>query len=151
MIKKFKSPVLTPEQVIQAQEVHLSEAEKQEIEAEARSLVNANRKAELKRAYLQRMMRQLSGQVDIQHELDEETVQEYQIDLPGHSDRISLDGRIYLHGHVYEFNTHRLRSIKDIVSLAWRHEREIGGAYREHRKPIAPVLTPGNMNQFARF
>jgi hypothetical protein len=150
MIKKIKIPRLSSEDVEEVGEVILTEEEKREIEEEVRAKLAVEKKSQLKRAYLNKMMRQLSGQVDVQHELDEEAEEECLIDLPGHADRIIIDGVHYMHGNIYRFNLHKLRTVKDIMYNAWRHENEIGGAYRDFRKPLNAVLSPKNTHLFTQ-
>lgn len=67
------------------------------------------------------------------------------IDLPGSADRVRLDNKVYFHGHTYEFDRDQAACVREVMARAWRHEAEIGGAYRDHyRKPSPMVITPSN-------
>lgn len=69
------------------------------------------------------------------------------MDLPGHSDRITIDGTSYFHGVTYNFPMDKYKSIIDIAARAWEHENEVGGANRDAykgRAPVNAVISPDN-------
>jgi hypothetical protein len=120
----------------------LSEEEKEAIKKQARAKVaeqlrEAKRKAYLKEQinYYQRKAR--PGQEEVQAT----------IDLPGHADRIVLDGTHYFHGVTYTFNLDQYRTVADISARAWEHEHEVGGANRDvYRAPRNVIITPNSPN-----
>lgn len=72
------------------------------------------------------------------------------IDLPGHSDRIVLDGTHFFHGVTYTFTLDQYRSVADISARAWDHEHEVGGANRDvHRAPMSAIVKPGGITDGA--
>ncbi len=65
----------------------------------------------------------------------------YRIDIaPCGGDHIKINGKPYLHGHTYKFDTDTLRSIKEMVARTWVHENDINGhafnAYRQHQNKV---------------
>lgn len=69
------------------------------------------------------------------------------IDLPGHADRVSLDGTVFFHGVTYTVPMDKFRTIIDICARAWEHENEVGGANRDAykgRAPVNKVIRPGD-------
>jgi hypothetical protein len=127
--------------------IELSAIEKAELEKQAREVIREEKKKRLKKEYLEILMRRLSGDVDIQHEQDEEEFVDYTIDLAPHADKIRLDNIIYFHGQTYKLNIHQLRTVQDIVAQTWRHERTIGNANRDFYIPPKRsnlVISPRN-------
>ena len=58
----------------------------------------------------------------------DELIEEIEINLAPHSDKIVLDGRQYYHGFKYKFRATVVSTILEIMHRTWAHEREIGGA-----------------------
>lgn len=74
----------------------------------------------------------------------EEQLEDVPIGLPGHSDRIMIDGKIYMHGEVYSFTKKEADTVRDIMARAWEHEDEVGGANRDlyQRRPRGSRISP---------
>lgn len=52
----------------------------------------------------------------------------YRIDLaPSGGVDIKINGKPYLHGETYKFDTDTLRAVKEIVARTWTHENDIHG------------------------
>jgi hypothetical protein len=73
------------------------------------------------------------------------------IDLPGHAQRLLIDGVEYSHGYTYRVPMSMARSMWEQMQRCWNHENEIGGANRNwYRSPrnisIGPqhVAVPAN-------
>lgn len=66
----------------------------------------------------------------------------YKIDLPPvGGEAVSINGRKFYHGAVYEFDEDELRSIKDIVFKCWKHDSDIHGSDENfYRKKTQPVI-----------
>ena len=69
----------------------------------------------------------------------------YRIDLaPCGGEHLSINGKPYLHGHTYKFDTNTLRSIKEMVSRTWVHENDINGhAFNPYKQRQNKVLGGG--------
>lgn len=77
----------------------------------------------------------------------EETLQECVIDLPGHSNRIVINGAEYFHGGKYTVSLSLYRSFLDIMARAWEHEESVGNANRrEYQKPRNTILGPAGVS-----
>lgn len=59
----------------------------------------------------------------------EELVESVTINVAPHSDRITLDGVIYLAGRTYEMPKAKADTVRDIIAQTWKHEHQTGGAY----------------------
>lgn len=111
-----------------------------ELEKAAEDDVLKERKAEARLAFLADAQERARQKHIPDHEL-----KDIQIDLPGHSDRVILDGRIYLHGATYTVSKAQYDSLKDAMSNAWKHEGSVGGANHDaYQRPRGVVLRPGD-------
>jgi hypothetical protein len=101
----------------------LTEEERREIEDD----IIAEIEAERRKAAKEEFKKHARGKLRRQAALDEphETVL---IDLPGHSDKIVLDGVAFYHGHVYERPVSVVATLLDVMGKAWMHEENVGGA-----------------------
>lgn len=120
----------------------LSEEEKAELRAEAKQKVFLERKAAMKKEYLQ-------AEIKRHRSLGKpgEEIVSCTIDLPGHADRIVMDGVHYFHGATYKVSRSKFDSIRDICARAWEHEHEVGGANRDvyrGRTPVNATIRPGD-------
>jgi len=60
-----------------------------------------------------------------------------------YSDRITLDGTIYMHGHIYTVPRQRAAVLQDIMFRTWGHQAEIDGKKKDYyRKAKNVVLSP---------
>jgi len=124
----------------------LTEDEKEEIRQRAFEQVEKERKARAEEAFMQQAL-------DDARRADEPTLQmeDVFIDLPGHAVRILIDGVEYLHGFVYNVNTHQAATMRDIMQRCWNHENEVGGANREwYRRPRNTTLNRTHQNLSSR-
>jgi|SRR6516162_2163189 hypothetical protein len=124
----------------------LTEDEKEEIRQRAFEQVEKERKARAEEAFMQQAL-------DDARRADEPTLQmeDVFIDLPGHAVRILIDGVEYLHGFIYNVNTHQAASMRDIMQRCWNHENEVGGANREwYRRPRNTTLNRTHQNLSSR-
>ena len=58
---------------------------------------------------------------------------------------ISLDGTMYVHGLTYSVSYAVARTLEDIMSRGWEHEREIKGERRRedvNRRPLNATISP---------
>lgn len=67
----------------------------------------------------------------------------YRINMaPCGGDKLRINGEEFYHGATYEFDIDTLRTVKDIVSRTWAHDRDIHGSdenfYRAKHKDIDP-------------
>jgi carboxylesterase type B len=76
----------------------------------------------------------------------------YRIDLaPCGGTDIKINGRPYLHGETYKFDTDTLRTVKEIVSRTWVHENDINGhSFNPYRQQQMKVLGGGPVPNWAR-
>lgn len=122
----------------------LTEAEKAELSAQARATVAEELRSARKKQFLKEQInkhRQLAkpGQ----------RIVGITLDLPGHADRIILDGKSFFHGTTYRVPENVYQTMIDIQSRAWEHENEIGGANRDlykGRAPVNPIVTPNGVS-----
>ena len=119
----------------------LSETEKEELTKIARAKVAEQLREAKKKQFLNSEIARLKrkakpGQEEIR----------FTIDLPGHADRIVLDGTHYFHGVTYTFTRDAYNSVNDICARAWEHEHEVGGANRDvYRAPMNAIVSPHAM------
>jgi hypothetical protein len=119
----------------------LSEEEMEAIRKEARAKVAEQLKEARRKAYLKQQIEYFKRKARPGQEEVRAT-----IDLPGHADRIVLDGTHYSHGVTYTFTLDQYRSIADISARAWDHEHEVGGANRDvYRAPMQAIIRPGSV------
>ena len=145
-VKKTSRPSFKP--LILDEPIKLTSEEMEAVEKQVRAELRAREKKRLLAEYHNTLMRRLTGEVDVQHEMDDETFVQYTLDLAPHADRIILDGRHYMHGQTYEFNSHQLRTVKDIEHNTWKHERSVQDANRDKYKPVhakSTVIRPSGI------
>lgn len=104
----------------------LSEDEKAQLRAEARAAVDAEQKALTREQLLRQYIAEERRKRDPQEEMKYIT-----LDLAGHSDRIMLDGIMYMHGIKYAVPKSKFDTLREIVARGWKHEDEVGGANRD--------------------
>lgn len=114
-----------------------------EIQEEAAAEELAEQRKEARKRILAAERLKVRQKVDPHEELRTIT-----LDLAGHSDRIVLDGVIYLHGRTYNVPKRVYDAILDCAARGWEHENEVGGANRDaYRKPRETIVSPmGTMN-----
>lgn len=124
----------------------LSDEEKAELTLQAKLKVEEELRAARKKEFL----KQETTRFRKMAKPGQEQVR-FTIDLPGHSDRIVLDGTHYFHGVTYTVSRDAYNSMVDIAARAWDHEHEVGGANRDvYRAPINPIVRPGMEGQGGR-
>ena len=103
--------------------------EMQEIEAQAREEVNKELKARLKADFLAKTKSDLKKKALFKDGVDSkaDVIERIRIDLPKFSNRITLDGVIYLHGQTYSFSQPQAAVVKEIINRQWLHHAEING------------------------
>ncbi|MBN3809417.1 hypothetical protein [Paraburkholderia sp. Ac-20347] len=69
----------------------------------------------------------------------------YRIDLaPCGGVQVLMNGKPYMHGETYKFDTDTLRTVKEIVARTWIHENDINGnKFDPYRKAQNKVLGGG--------
>lgn len=136
-----KKPEETPK-IVEGESVSLSEAEMEELRLEAKAKVQAEQKKSLKAAFLAKVLEEERTKYKPGRQ-----IVNFTLDLPGHADRIILDGKHFFHGVTYKITEDVYRSMMDIQARAWEHENEIGGANRDlykGRAPINKIVGPDN-------
>lgn len=124
----------------------LSAEEQAEIREAARRELLEEQKADAKKAFMEQALEEERRKL-----IPDEELRSLQIDLPGHSDRIVIDGIVYLHGAVYQFNKAQYDTVHEIMQRAWHHEEEVDGANRDaYRKPRGVRIRPGDENNAPR-
>lgn len=76
--------------------------------------------------------------------LDEEMVQ-VRIDLPEYADRLTIDGRIYMHNGTYTLPKSAADGVAEMQSRAWGHQREIEGKPRFNPRPNNARISPAGV------
>lgn len=70
------------------------------------------------------------------------------INLAPYSDRVVMDGTIYLHGHTYTLPKRRYDSLREIIDRTWEHQRIVDGKnaneYRQQRTVSVNTWMPGS-------
>ncbi len=123
----------------------LTEAEKAKIIAEARAQVAF----ELREQRMKNFKKEQVAKFRSAAKPGQEIIA-FALDLPGHADRVTLDGKVYFHGVTYRIPRDVYNSMIDIQARAWEHENEIGGANRDAykgRAPVLPVVSPHGVTQ----
>ncbi len=67
-----------------------------------------------------------------------------QIDVPGYTKYIMIDGRQMPQGDTVSLTEDEKRSVADIMNCAWKHETSNGGA---HMKDYRPPIDAANLGQ----
>lgn len=136
--------------VMPADKSLITEDELHDIEADAEKEAWAELKEENKEKARTTALKKARGKVrraarNESAHLDEDVT--FNIDLPGHADRIVLDGTIFMHGRTYTRPRRVFDSLREVVFRAWQHEREIGYANgREYdRRPMVSHQTQMSM------
>ena len=103
--------------------------EMQEIEAQAHAEVNKELKARLKADFLAKTKAELKKRALFKTGTDSnaDVIERVHIDLPKFSNRITLDGVIYLHGQTYSFSQPQAAVVKEVINRQWLHHAEING------------------------
>lgn len=69
---------------------------------------------------------------------------EITLDLAPHSDRLVIDGVIYMQGRSYTVGQRLFDTMREMQSRGWQHQEEIDGKDRNfYRKSKTVKLTPG--------
>ena len=69
------------------------------------------------------------------------------LDLAPHSDRITIDNVIYMHGGNYTVGQRLYDTMREIQSRGWQHQEEIDGKDRNfYRKSKTVSLNPQHIN-----
>lgn len=80
---------------------------------------------------------------------DEEMVDIF-IDLPEFSDRLIIDGRIYLYGHTYTVNRAQYNGIKEMLHRAYDHQDELDGKSKYEPTSRRMRVSPHGISQMPR-
>lgn len=120
----------------------LSEADKEKVREKARGIVAAKFKKRAEEQYLAEAIKEIERE-----SIPEQQVEPILINVAGHADKITLDGRQFAHGRVYYCTQNERETLEEIMSRTWGHEKEVGGAnFNHYRKPVNAVLRPGSEN-----
>lgn len=72
------------------------------------------------------------------------------LDLAPHSDRLFVDGVIYMHGRTYTVPQRLYDTMREMVSRGWQHQEEIDGKDRNfYRRAKTVTLRPDNASAHA--
>lgn len=122
--------------------IGLNEKELQAIREEAQALEIAEIKKGLKEKALADERARLRAAIDPSEETRSIT-----IELAEFTDRIVIDGRIYIHGQTYMVPKRLYDVLLEAMYRTQQHEHEISGRSRNLFKPRLPVnLRPGAEN-----
>lgn len=118
----------------------LNENDKEKVREKARAIVAAKFKKQAEEKLLAQYVEEIERE-----SIPEQQVEPILINVAGHSNKISLDGRPYFQGHVYNVTQRERETLEEIMDRTWKHEKEVGGANFDHyRKPANAVLRPGS-------
>lgn len=138
-----KEDVATAPQLTEELKGLLSAEDVAELEALANDEVLEERKDVARKAFLRDAIKKAKHR-----HIPAEKLMSIQIDLPGHADRIMIDGTVFLHGGIYEVPQTQYDTLRDIVYRAWQHEHEVGGANANlYRKPRGTQLRPEDVGR----
>ncbi len=102
----------------------LSAAEIEGARAEARKRVQAKQKKEALDKIIEEETRLLTASTGDGYKDELIWVN---IDLPEFADRLIIDGRIYLHNHMYHLPRHMVNSMREQMSRMWEHYADTKG------------------------
>jgi hypothetical protein len=129
----------------------LSAAEREQIREKARQHVKKKRKDKAESELLAKLIREEEVALN-----PFEQTEDVQINIAPYVANeklkaccISLDGRLFFHGLVYQVPYSVARTLEDIMARTWEHEREIKGDRRKadvNRRPLLPTLHSGQEN-----
>lgn len=107
----------------------LSDAELKALEEQAVKEVEAEMKAALSKDFLDQKKLELKKKALFKHGKDAKgnDVVTVRVDLAPNSSYITLDGRVFFHGHTYKFTKAQADVISEQMHRGWMHEAEIHG------------------------
>lgn len=108
----------------------LSAAEIEAIKTKARAAADKELKAKQEEALYEATLDDARRSND-----PAETLFPVYLDLAPHANQITLDGRVYFHGHTVHVNYGVKCALKDIIARSWEHEAEVGGVNRDRYRP----------------
>jgi len=120
----------------------LTVEELEAIKAEAFKKVTDERKAAARKQALDAAIadaRQEQGRITGDGAKDELVM--ITLDLAEHSDKITLNGAAYWHGHTYKVPRHQADTLRDIQFRGWKHQMEIDGKNAKDLQRQAPRNT----------
>lgn len=124
---------------IDIQKIELSSKELDEIRKEAQKLEIDEIKKQLRDKALADERARLRAVVDPTEEMRSIT-----IDLAEFADRITIDGRMYVHGQTYMVPKRLYDVLQEQMFRTQQHEHEISGRAKTQFKPRLPIqLRPG--------
>lgn len=124
---------------VDIQTVQLTDKDLEDIRKEARKLEIDEIKKQLRDKALADERARLRAAVDPSEETRSIT-----IDLAEFADRITIDGRMYVHGQTYVVPKRLYDVLQEAMFRTQQHEHEISGRARTQFKPRLPVnLRPG--------
>lgn len=109
----------------------LTKAEREEIEREAEAAVAKEKKERAKKNYKALALAKARHEANLNTEEEKVLIH---LDLPAHTDGITINGRKYLHGGTYTVPRSLANFLSEKQQWCWRHEDEIGGANRQFEK-----------------
>lgn len=111
-----------------------------EVEAidEHKDKIKASVRAKFKAA----KVRELRGITD-----EEDEMRTILLDLAPHSDRITLDGKVFFHGQSYTVPRDVFGVLNECMARGWQHEDEVGNAnQKSYRRPRELRIGPRDAN-----
>lgn len=118
----------------------LSEEDKERVHQKARGIVAAKFKKAAEEKYLQEAIKEIERE-----SIPEQRVEPLLINVAGHAAKITIDGRPYEHGRIYNVTQSERETLEEIMARTWNHEHEVGGANgNQYRRPANAVLRPGS-------
>lgn len=122
----------------------LSPEDKADLQAEAQRAVEEEALEAQRKAFLAQSMEVERRKRKLVIDDPEDAIVPVLIDVAGYSDRIVVDGVIYMHGRIYEVPLRKKRVIDEIMGRTMKHEADVGGANRDsYRRPANVTLRPG--------
>lgn len=136
-----------PETVPGSDTPTLTMEEMREIQAQAKKEVDEELKAKLRADFLSKTKADMKKRILFTEGESAKgpSIERILIDLPKFSDRITLDGVMYMHGCIYAFTPAKAATIKEIVYRQWMHHAEIKGLDMNEflgRQKYAAVVSP---------
>lgn len=119
----------------------LTPTEQEELKAEAQLAVEEESRDAQRKAFLHKEMEGERRKRKLVIDDPEDEIEPVLIDVAGFVDRITLDGRIYMHGRIYNVPVRVKRAIDEIMQRTMNHEADVGGANRDaYRRPSNAVI-----------
>ena len=119
-------------------EVELSKAEREAIEAEVQRELDKEQKAEARKRLKDRLLAEARQKRGI-----DEPLEEIYIDLPPYCANLLIDNVMYQHGATYNVRQAVAMSMREQMQRCWEHQAEVDGHKKDYYRKMRETRMSG--------